>query len=187
MTSWRRLGGVGRPRAAAPGQQQTPGGQTAGPSGGKSWRPTADGRHDDALREPVTRTRTALGNADTQGTRCGCYTLILAKRPRYYTLNLAKWQRLHNHIYYTYTTRPDLIHERVSDPGSELQHLLHFYPAGGRSTKRVRPGLSGKVSVLTTCWLWWRPRRATSWWCWSLATPGRSACSGRSARHAATA
>ena len=45
-------------------------------------------------------------------------------------------------------SRPDLIHERVSEPGSELQHLLQLYPAGGRSTKRVRPELSGKVSVL---------------------------------------
>ena len=51
-------------------------------------------------------------------------------------------------------SRPDLIHERVSEPGSELQHLLQLCPAGGRSTKRVRPELSGKVSVLTTCWLW---------------------------------
>ena len=45
-------------------------------------------------------------------------------------------------------SRPDLINERASEPGSELQHLLQLYPAGGHSTKRVRPELSGKVSVL---------------------------------------
>ena len=45
-------------------------------------------------------------------------------------------------------SRPDLIHERVSEPGSELQHLLQLCPAGRRSTKRVRPELSGKVCVL---------------------------------------
>ena len=42
---------------------------------------------------------------------------------------------------------PDLIHEKVSEPGSELRHLLQLYPAG-HSTKRVRLGLSGGASVL---------------------------------------
>ncbi|KAF0307372.1 DNA repair and recombination protein RAD54-like [Amphibalanus amphitrite] len=42
---------------------------------------------------------------------------------------------------------PDLIYEKVTEPGSELRHLLQLYP-DGHSTKRVRPELSGKVSVL---------------------------------------
>ena len=40
-----------------------------------------------------------------------------------------------------------MIHEKLSEPGGELRHLLQFYPAG-HSTKRVRPELSGTVSVL---------------------------------------
>ena len=31
----------------------------------------------------------------------------------------------------------DLIHEKVSEPGSELRHLLQLYPAG-RSAERIR-------------------------------------------------
>ncbi|XP_037070372.1 DNA repair and recombination protein RAD54-like [Pollicipes pollicipes] len=42
---------------------------------------------------------------------------------------------------------PDLIHEKLSDPAGGLRDLLQFFPAG-HTTKRVRPDLSGKVSVL---------------------------------------
>ena len=42
---------------------------------------------------------------------------------------------------------PDLIHEKVSEPGSELRHLLQLYPVG-HSTERIRMELSGGASVL---------------------------------------